>query len=367
MDGPDRGSRVPSLYALQVASVRGLGGITTAVRHYARMFRAIGISSACVYRGPGVELLRGEGIDVIEAPRGLTSVFGGFLPQDRNVAREIAARASGKSILAVVHSDLALAAIRRMFSGAMIVTPCHSDKAKRKRRADLVVTLNPTQHALISAALAGSPARVAMLGNPFVSPLAAPPSKAPGPPRLNFVGRFTETKNASLLLQALAHMGTRPFPELRLIGEGPLEGRLREEARQAPAKVTFSGWMREPLADFHAGDLLVVTSTWEGAPYLLQEVLDAEVPVVSSDVQGSRTVLGDGAYGRLYPPGDAAALGATIDAAIADFDALRRQTMLGRQALHAAHGPTPFWEALIAAVEATPSGGRAAERRVTNV
>jgi glycogen(starch) synthase len=125
--------------------------------------------------------------------------------------------------------------------------------------------------------------------------------------------------------------------------------------------------MREPLADFHAGDLLVVTSTWEGAPYLLQEVLDAEVPVVSSDVQGSRTVLGDGAYGRLYPPGDAAALGATIDAAIADFDALRRQTMLGRQALHAAHGPTPFWEALIAAVEATPSGGRAAERRVTNV
>ena len=352
------------VFALQVASTKGLGGIVTAMCHYARMFKATGISSACLYRGPAIELLRNEGVDVVEAPRGLTSVFGGFLPQDRKVAREIAARASGKSILAIVHSDLALAAIQRLFSGAVIVTPCHSDKAKRKRRADLVVTLNPTQHALVSAALAGSPARALMLGNPFVSPLAAPLMKAPGPPRINFCGRFTETKNPSLVLQALAHMRTRPLPELRFIGEGPLEEGLKEVARQAPTKVTFSGWMREPLADFHAGDLLVVTSSWEGAPYLLQEALDAEVPVVSSDVQGSRTVLGDGAYGRLYAPGDAAALGAAIDAAIADLEALRRQTTLGRQALHAAHGPAPFWQALMAAVKGTASADQSAERAV---
>ncbi len=340
-----------AVFALQVADTKGRGGIVTAMRHYERMFRAAGVESACVYRGPGLEALRSEPIDVLEAPRSLTTVLGGFLPQDRKISREITARAGDKPILAIVHSDLTLGAIRRMFPGATVVTPCHSDKAKRKRRADLVITLNPIQHRLVSRALEGSSARVALLGNPFVTQVASRPPKAPGLTRINFCGRFTETKNPLLLLRAAAALRTRPLPELRFIGEGPLDGTLKEAARQAPMKVIFTGWMRDPFADFHSGDVLAVTSFWEGAPYLLQEALDAEIPVVSSDIQGSRHVLDGGAYGALYPPGDAAALAAAIDAAIADPDALRARTVMGRQALHARRGAVPFWKALTAALQ----------------
>jgi glycosyltransferase involved in cell wall biosynthesis len=342
---------VTPLFALQVADTKGRGGIVTAMRHYERMFRAEGIASACVYRGPGLAALRSEPIDVLEAPRSLTTVLGGFLPQDRKIGREITARAGDKPILAIVHSDLALSAIRRLFPSATVVTPCHSDKAKRKRRADLVVTLNPIQHGLVSRALEGSSARVVLLGNPFVTQVASRQPKAPGPTRINFCGRFTETKNPLLLLRAAAVLKTRPLPELRFIGEGPLDGALKEAAQQAPMKVTFTGWMRDPLADFHSGDVLAVTSFWEGAPYLLQEALDCEIPVISTDIQGSRDVLDDGAYGALYPPGDATALAAAIDAAVTDPEALRTKTAMGRQVLHARHGAVPFWKALTAALQ----------------
>jgi glycosyltransferase involved in cell wall biosynthesis len=339
------------MFALQVADTRGRGGIVTAVRHYARMFDAVGVPSACLYRGPAFDLLRSECSGVMEAPRTLASVWSGALPLDLGLGRRIRARAAGRPILAIVHSDLALGAIRRLFPGATVVAPCHSDKAKRKRRADLVVTLNPIQHGLVSRALEGSSARVALLGNPFVSQVASRPPKAPGPARINFCGRFTEIKNPMLLLRAGALLTTRPLPELRFIGDGALDGSLKEAARQAPMQVTFTGWRREPLADFHCGDVLAVTSFWEGAPYLLQEALDAEIPVVSSDIQGSRHVLDGGAYGALYPPGDAAALAAAIDAAIAGPDALRARTVMGRQALHARHGAVPFWKALTTALQ----------------
>jgi glycosyltransferase involved in cell wall biosynthesis len=262
-----------------------------------------------------------------------------------------------------VHSDLALPAIRHMLPNAAVVTPCHSDKADRKRHADLVVTLNPVQHQLVSTTLAGSRPRVAMLGNPFVSLRASPAPRPEGPARINFCGRFTDIKNPLLLMRAAALLKTRPLPELRFIGEGPLEGALNEAARQLarqiPVQVTFTGWVPDPLDDFHRGDVLAVTSTWEGAPYLLQEALDAEIPVISSDNQGSRYVLCGGAYGALYPPDDAAALAGAIDAAIADPEALRSRTILGRQALHAQHGAVAFWGALRGALQTVAARHRA--------
>jgi glycosyltransferase involved in cell wall biosynthesis len=343
------------IFGLQVADTKGRGGIVTAVRHYARMFDAVGVSSACLYRGPATDMLRAEGIDVMAAPRSLKHLWGRVLPHEIAAGREIRARAAGRAILAVVHSDLALPAIRHMLPNAVVVTPCHSDKADRKRHADLVVTLNPVQHKLVSTTLAGSRPRVAMLGNPFVSRRASPAPRPDGPIRINFCGRFTDIKNPLLLMRAAALLNTRPLPELRFIGEGPLEGALREAAeqlaRQVSMRATFTGWIPDPLDDFHRGDVLAVTSTWEGAPYLLQEALDADIPVISSDNQGSQYVLSGGAYGALYPPDDAAALARAIDAAIADPEALRSRTILGRTELHARHGAVPFWEALRGALQ----------------
>ena len=330
------------MFVVQAAVVKGQGGIATAVGHYERMFRAVGVGSVVVFSGPSAQKLRDEGFDVIDAPRLLTSPIGVVLALFDDLKRALVERAKGQPIIVIAHSDLALASLRRMLPGARFATPCHSDKFKRKRGADLVVTLNGAQQALMCANLAGQ--RVARLGNPYV----APPAETPvleGPARLNFVARFIATKDPLTLLRAIPLIkGARPG--LRFIGAGELDTQLRETAAALEIEADFAGWRTAPFSLFHRGDILVLPSQWEGLPYLLQEALDHGVPVIAADNAGNRAALGDGAYGMLFPFGDAAALAACAETALAQLDALRAKAENGRAALRRVYGAEPFWAAL---------------------
>src|SRR5690606_22374064 len=90
------------MLALQVAVLKGKGGVFTSLFHYARMWRENGIRSVCLYRGPGIEQLRTEGIEVIEAPKTLRSPFFGFLPDCARLRDEI--RKYGEPAYAMVHT-----------------------------------------------------------------------------------------------------------------------------------------------------------------------------------------------------------------------------------------------------------------------
>lgn len=335
------------MFVVQAAIVKGRGGIATAVAHYERMFRAVGVRSVVVFRGPSAESLRADGVDLLDAPDLLTSPLGGALPLFGDLRRAIEARARDERILAIVHSDLALPSLRRLFPEAKFATPCHSDKFKRKARADLVITLNQTQHDLALAALPG--ARCALLGNPYV---ASPPepSSEHGAPRLNFVARFTSTKDPLTLLKAASLLRTAPAPELRFIGAGELEADVKAAAAESGVKASFPGWLSAPFSAFHRSDVLVLPSHWEGLPYLLQEALDHGVPIVASANAGNKTALADGEFGALFPVGDASALAQVLDAALADLDGLRAKAEKGRQALRARYGADQFWRNLTVAL-----------------
>ena len=134
------------MFALQVALMKGQGGVLTSLFHYARMWDTVGIRSACLYRGPAADRLRAANVNVIDAPPGLTWPLFGLTPDFRRLRRDIRAACGGDSGFAMVHSDLALRSVRRMFPSAILMTRCHSDKTKRKHGADIVVTLNPDQH-----------------------------------------------------------------------------------------------------------------------------------------------------------------------------------------------------------------------------
>lgn len=330
------------MFVLQAAVVKGRGGIATAVAHYERMFAAVGVRSAVMFRGPSLDALRGEGFDVIEAPPLATSPLAGVLPLTPSLRDEIAKRAKGEPIVALVHSDLTLPTLRRVAPRALFVTPCHSDKMKHKAHVDLVVALNADQAELARARLPG--VRVAMLGNPYVAPEPAPLAP-PGAPRINFVARFTDIKDPLTLVKAAALIKTAPKPEFRFIGAGPLEAELHAAAASANAPVTFPGWVTAPFAAFHGNDILVLPSSWEGLPYLLQEALDHGVPIVAAANSGNRAALADGAFGALFPFGDAPALAVAIDQALADLDALRAKAEKGRAALKARYAAAPFWAA----------------------
>ncbi|HEX5688679.1 MAG TPA: glycosyltransferase [Roseiflexaceae bacterium] len=329
------------MFMLQVAVVQGQGGISTAVAHYERMFKAQGVNSAVLFRGPAMQRLRDEGFDVIEAPDLLTSPLGGLLPVFGAVRSAVTARAGADPVTLIVHSDRTLPALRQLFPGARVVTPCHSDKFKHKTHADLVVTLNAAQHAMAQRALPRG--RIALLGNPYVAQPAAPPVET-GAPRVNFVARFIPTKDPMTLMRAAAQ--TRDKLQFRFIGAGPLEADLRTAAQTLGVNASFPGWLPAPFAEFHRNDILVLPSHWEGLPYLLQEALDHTAPIIASDNAGNRAALNDGAFGLLFPTGDAAALAQAIDRAVADLDALRLMSEKGRSALHERYGAAAFWLAL---------------------
>ena len=51
-------------------------------------------------------------------------------------------------------------------------------------------------------------------------------------------------------------------------------------------------------------DFLVLPSRWDEFPYVLLEALALEIPIVATECEGSREILGNGDYGLLVQQGD---------------------------------------------------------------
>jgi glycosyltransferase involved in cell wall biosynthesis len=110
-------------------------------------------------------------------------------------------------------------------------------------------------------------------------------------PWILFCGRLDRQKDPDLLIRTFA--AARALPELAgaqllIVGAGPLEQKTRDEARQAGvADAThFVGAVRhDRLPDLmSACDVLVLTSAYEGTPFVVLEALAAGLPVVSTAV-----------------------------------------------------------------------------------
>lgn len=336
------------MFVLQAAMVKEGGGIAAAVGHYDRMCRAVGAPTAAIFEGPPAQALRRQGVDVIDAPAALGSPFSA-LPVLGALRAAIYQRTSDADLIVIVHSDKALPALKRLLPRARFVTPCHSDKFKHKGGADLVVSLNPVQHELALAALPR--AHVAMLGNPFVPP-PPPPLPVGDAVRFNYVARFTPTKDPMTLMRAASLAGVRGL-EVRFFGAGPMEIELLAAADSTPVAASFPGWVEAPFDGFHDRDVLVLPSHWEGLPYLLQEALHRGVPIIAADNPGNRAALEDGAYGDLFPVGDAETLAAAMREALDDLDALRAKAEKGRAGLDRRYGAAAFWRGLQRELEAS--------------
>ena len=333
------------MFVLQLARVKAPGGIHTAVAHYERMFRSTGVRSALLFRGPAASTLGADAADILDLPPLAATPWAARLPLSNGLQHDVRDRANGEPLAILVHSDLALPRVRHLFPEAVIVAPCHSDKTKHKRQADLVVTLNATQQQLVSAALPRT--RVAEIGNPFVPPVTRTPiALANAAPRFNFIGRFEGFKDPLTLIEAFSAARLSNDIELRLVGAGRMDNEVREAAARAPRKVTLAGWRDQPFSEFSSNDVLVLPSLWESYSYVIREALDLGVPIIASDIPVHRAALGDGAFGDLFPPGDSRALAAILERAITDVPRLRQMSEKGGEALRARYGAKPFWKAL---------------------
>ena len=126
-------------------------------------------------------------------------------------------------------------------------------------------------------------------------------------PLLGSVGRLVEDKGHVYAVRALAGVSdVEPGARLLIVGEGPEEGRLREEARRLglERRVLFLGFRAGVLGLLKACDLFVLPSLEEGLPVTVVEAMACALPVIASDVGGIRSLVVSGETGLLVPPAE---------------------------------------------------------------
>ncbi len=124
------------------------------------------------------------------------------------------------------------------------------------------------------------------------------------------VGRLDRQKGLPWLIRsAPAWLGRLPRVDLLVVGEGPLRQKLERICRQSGLsdRVHFAGWRRDVPEILAASDLLVLPSAWEGMPKVVLEAMASRLPVVATDVEGVRELLGPAADDQTVQYGDSRA------------------------------------------------------------
>ena len=148
--------------------------------------------------------------------------------------------------------------------------------------------------------------------------------------RIITVGSFKAQKNHALLIDAF-HAMAGPEDRLMLLGSGPLEGALRDQARDLglARKVIFAGFQPDPTPFYETADLFVLSSNYEGFGNVIVEALASGTPVVSTDCpSGPAEILKYGEFGTLVPVRDKKALAAAMQKSMKtpfDGDKLRNR------------------------------------------
>jgi glycosyltransferase involved in cell wall biosynthesis len=108
-------------------------------------------------------------------------------------------------------------------------------------------------------------------------------------PHIVALGRLQHQKAYDVLLHAFT-VARKAVPEARLtiLGEGPLEGQLKQQAAVLGVAdaVSFPGFQANPWPYVKHADLFVLSSRYEGLPNSLLEALALGVPVVATDCPG---------------------------------------------------------------------------------
>jgi glycosyltransferase involved in cell wall biosynthesis len=144
-------------------------------------------------------------------------------------------------------------------------------------------------------------------------------------------GRLTAQKDPLLAVDVMRRVvETHRHALLHIVGEGELEGELRERVRASGLgdHVAFHPMTRE-LDRWYAGcDMVLMTSLFEGVPCVVYEAMAMRTPVVAPALPGNRELMGSTGGVLVEPRDDATAYTAAMCRLI--DDAVERER-LGRE------------------------------------
>jgi glycosyltransferase involved in cell wall biosynthesis len=148
-----------------------------------------------------------------------------------------------------------------------------------------------------------------------------------GPLEAVFVGRLVENKGPHVALEALAVARAEGQDvRLRVLGDGPLRGRLEARAARLGlrASVTWHGHVADVASHLRRADVLLRASFTEGLPLAVLEGMACGLPVICSTVPGNTEVVRHDLDGLHVPPGSVRALADGLVALAHDRARLRR-------------------------------------------
>ena len=172
---------------------------------------------------------------------------------------------------------------------------------------------------------------------------------APGPPRqpadiplVLGVGQISRRKGQDVFLAAAARLVERiPEVQFHVLGERwsrkpeavEIDQALRRAATAGPlsGRLTLAGWVEDVRERMAGAALLLHTARQEPLGRVLLEAGACGLPVVASDVGGTREIVKDGVTGLLIPPDDPAAAAAACAALLEDADAARAMGEAARE------------------------------------
>jgi glycosyltransferase involved in cell wall biosynthesis len=154
-----------------------------------------------------------------------------------------------------------------------------------------------------------------------------------GSPTVLAVGRLDPQKGLFDLLEAAARVVPRvPHSHFLIVGEGPERSRIESQIATLGLgeRVHLAGWRSEIPELMAAGNLLVLSSHWEGLPNVVLEAMAAALPVVATRVEGVEELVIEGKTGLIVPPSAPGELATAIEHMLADPDEARAFGAAGR-------------------------------------
>lgn len=153
------------------------------------------------------------------------------------------------------------------------------------------------------------------------------------------VGRLVPEKAQELLIDAIAApplSGLSESLKLAIAGEGPRRAFLAERIRERGVsdRCVLLGNRDDVPALLNAADLFVLSSRTEGMPIAMMEAMSLGLPVIGTDLEGIRALIGEDA-GRIVPVGDVDGLSEAIRWTISNAD---EATEMGERAAERIRG-----------------------------
>ncbi len=127
---------------------------------------------------------------------------------------------------------------------------------------------------------------------------------------VTYIGRLEGQKGVRWLLKTAPNWLNRlPDCDLLIVGKGPQQARLEQLCQKwgIASRVHFVGWRSDIPEILAASQMLVLPSRWEGMPNVVLQAMASRLPVVATEAEGVRELLGPEADSQVVRYGESQA------------------------------------------------------------